>query len=65
MATIKISNLNPVGSEFFNDSETYLNELNGEQLNMIQGGSTPACIAVSVSVAYSAFQLGRWWERHF
>ncbi len=39
MATIKIVDLNPVGSEFFADSESYLNELTDDELNMTQGGT--------------------------
>jgi hypothetical protein len=46
MATIKIADLRPVGSEFFADSESYLNELTDDELNMTQGGSTPVCSVV-------------------
>jgi hypothetical protein len=41
MATIKISDLHSAGSELFMDSESYLNELTNEELNMAHGGSTP------------------------
>jgi lactobin A/cerein 7B family class IIb bacteriocin len=44
MATIKIANLNPVGSEFFNDSESYLDLLNDSELDSINGGLTPVVI---------------------
>jgi len=64
MATIKISNLNPVGSEFFTDSETYLNELNEEQLNMIQGGSSLVCVSVGLAALYVSFKGGQEWERY-
>lgn len=37
MATIKINNLNPAGSELFSDSESYLQELSDADLN-VQGG---------------------------
>jgi hypothetical protein len=52
MATIKISDLHSAGSELFMDSESYLNELTDEELNMAHGGfiTTPYCvIALSVS----------------
>jgi hypothetical protein len=39
MASIKISNLNPTGSDLFADSESYLNELKDEELTSIQGGT--------------------------
>lgn len=45
MATIKISDLTPVGSEFFVDSESYLNELTDDEFNMTKGGVTPGIIA--------------------
>ncbi|MBC1236970.1 MULTISPECIES: hypothetical protein [Nostoc] len=32
MATIKINNLSPVGSELFQDSESFLNELTDTEL---------------------------------
>jgi len=48
MATIKISDLHSAGSELFMDSESYLNELTNEELNMAHGGSTPACVSFIV-----------------
>ena len=63
MATIKIADLNPVGSEFFADSESYLNELTNDELNMTQGGSTPACISITVvtivTAAVASYHIGR------
>ncbi|MCU0536235.1 MAG: hypothetical protein MUD14_20300 [Hydrococcus sp. Prado102] len=53
MANITISNLNPVGSELFFDSESYLNQLSEEEIR-IQGGaadmSSPACFIITVTV---------------
>lgn len=37
LPTIKISNLNPTGSELFSDSENYLTELTDEELNLTGG----------------------------
>lgn len=51
MATIKINNLKSNGSDLFNDSENYLNELtNGEDM-MTNGGITPI-IAISVETVF-------------
>jgi len=59
MATIKIADLSPVGSEFFADSESYLNELTNDELNMTQGGSSPICLATLVSAALASYQIGK------
>lgn len=40
MATIDISNLNPIGSELLTDSETYLASLSEAELS-IRGGYSP------------------------
>ena len=53
MATIKISDLHSAGSELFMDSESYLNELTNEELNMAYGGTTPACLAWSFATLAS------------
>ncbi len=46
MADIKISNLNPVGSDLFNDSESFMTELTDEQIKTTHGGSTTPCYAI-------------------
>ncbi len=38
MANIKISNLHPTGVELFSDSESYLNDLNDQDIESINGG---------------------------
>jgi hypothetical protein len=38
MASIKINNLNPAGSEFFSSSESYLNDLDENEELGVQGG---------------------------
>jgi hypothetical protein len=38
MSTIKITELYPAGSELFQDSESYLNELNNQEIEVIGGG---------------------------
>jgi hypothetical protein len=60
MATIKIADLSPVGSEFFADCESYLNELTDDELNMTQGGSTPFCLVTLVTAAVVSYQIGRY-----
>lgn len=52
MPTIKISDLQPTGSELFADSESYMNELGDSEFEMINGGGTPTII-VSVSVRWT------------
>ncbi len=63
MSTIKISDLNPVGSDLFSDSESYMMALSEDELSL-QGGGTPAVVvtfwlcgkviaAVGISIAYS------------
>jgi hypothetical protein len=61
MATIKISNLHPAGSELFGDSESYLNELTNDELTMTHGGSSPVCsfVAGAALTIYGANQS--WW----
>ena len=38
MASIKINNLQPAGSDLFSGSENYLNELTNQELNIVNGG---------------------------
>ncbi|QLE39980.1 class IIb bacteriocin, lactobin A/cerein 7B family [Nostoc sp. C052] len=45
MATIKINNLNAAGSDLFNDSESYLNELTNEEVTSINGGIVPLIVS--------------------
>jgi len=52
MATIKISDLHSAGSELFMDSESYLNELTNEELNMAHGGSTPVCTFIVILTSF-------------
>ncbi len=47
MSNISISELRPAGSELFQDSESYLNELGERETEMVQGGFTFVKIDVS------------------
>jgi bacteriocin-like protein len=38
MASIKISELHPAGSELFQDSESFLNELTDDEMESVEGG---------------------------
>ncbi len=42
MVTIKINHLNPLGSDLLQDSETFLNELAEEELDLVFGGDSIA-----------------------
>jgi hypothetical protein len=51
MASIKISELRPVGSELFQDSETFLNELNAQEMGGVIGASVNVPSVLSVNSA--------------
>lgn len=40
MATIKIDNLQPLGMDLFTDNESFMHELNTDELGITGGGST-------------------------
>ena len=48
MSEIKLSNLNPAGSELFQDSESYISELNEQEMASVVGGFTFNASAISV-----------------
>jgi hypothetical protein len=54
MSTINISDLHPAGSNLFSDSESYMNELGDSQLDMINGGATPATATIGIVSFISA-----------
>ena len=58
MASIAISNLHPAGADLFMDSESFMNELTDEQLNMTHGGATPGAAGVVIIIASNAFCAG-------
>jgi hypothetical protein len=49
MASIKVSELRPTGSELFQDSESFLNELNDRDTNSVLGGRGKFYVGISVS----------------
>ncbi|MEH2255406.1 hypothetical protein [Nostoc sp.] len=54
MASIKISELRPAGSELFQDSESFLNELNEkETLSLVGGAFTVVGASVSFQTVVS------------
>ncbi|BAZ13514.1 hypothetical protein NIES4071_53530 [Calothrix sp. NIES-4071] len=58
MAFLKISDLRPAGSEFFQDSESYLNELNEQEISATVGGGAVGVISqFSLSIGVSIATL--------
>jgi hypothetical protein len=53
MATIKISDLHPAGSDLFSDSEGYMNELGEGEIGSIQGGIVPIVASLATVVIAS------------
>jgi hypothetical protein len=51
MATIAISDLSPIGLDLFSGFENYLDELSGDDLTKINGGSTPFCASAAITAA--------------
>ncbi|MGB6297883.1 MAG: hypothetical protein WBF90_17100 [Rivularia sp. (in: cyanobacteria)] len=51
MASIKISELRPVGSELFVDSESFLNELNDQEISATVGAGTVATVVSQASIS--------------
>ncbi|KYC37645.1 hypothetical protein WA1_39995 [Scytonema hofmannii PCC 7110] len=54
MANIKISELRPAGSELFQDSESFLNELNEREMAGLEGGGYWFVSNGSVGVSITA-----------
>lgn len=50
MSKIKISSLHSPGSELFQDSETFLNELTDQELGMLQGSGKFVVTSVVTNV---------------
>ena len=50
MSTIAILNLNPVGSDLFSDSETFITDLADADTLQLQGGSTSSSTPLIVSI---------------
>jgi hypothetical protein len=51
MASINVHNLNPIGSDLFADSESYLKELSETELNQ-QGGLFWATLVSPVTITF-------------
>ncbi|MBC1236971.1 MULTISPECIES: bacteriocin [Nostoc] len=50
MANIKLHDLSPAGSELFEDSESFLNELNTEELTHVNGGLLSITITITITI---------------
>lgn len=55
MAAIVISDIRPVGSELFLDSESFMADLTDSELNGVSGGITPAVLGF---IAWSSATCG-------
>lgn len=53
MASIKIDNLGPAGSDMFKDSESFLNELTEDKLGVSGGARATLTVTISLSVSLS------------
>ncbi|BBD63557.1 hypothetical protein NIES2109_64320 (plasmid) [Nostoc sp. HK-01] len=54
MAEIKITELRPTGSELFEDSETFLKELNDDEMTVTLGGGD-SLVSISVDTVDKSF----------
>jgi hypothetical protein len=61
MASIKLSELRPVGSELFQDSESFLNELNDRELDVRGGGDINVSVlsqfTKSIGISIKSFSV--------
>ncbi|MBE9168977.1 hypothetical protein IQ238_16135 [Pleurocapsales cyanobacterium LEGE 06147] len=57
MANIQLSELNPAGSELFQDSENYLNELNEQEMGHVVGGYTFAASKAQSGVGITGISV--------
>ncbi|MDZ8106220.1 MAG: hypothetical protein RM338_11440 [Nostoc sp. DedQUE12a] len=49
MASIKINDLHPIGSDLFQDPESFLNELSDRQITGVQGGLTVGTLSETLA----------------
>jgi lactobin A/cerein 7B family class IIb bacteriocin len=62
MALISISNLRPSGADLFDGSESYLQDLNDNELVETNGGITPSIAAFTAGFVVSVVGNKRgWW----
>ena len=52
MAAIQINDLRPVGSELFNDSESFLQEISTEDINEVLGGGGIVILYTAICVLW-------------
>ena len=57
MANIKIDNLRPAGADLLSDSESYLTDLNQDELN-VQGGLTWVTVVIVLAGSCGAAASG-------
>ncbi|BAZ01079.1 hypothetical protein NIES37_50770 [Tolypothrix tenuis PCC 7101] len=54
MSNIKISEILPAGSELFQDSESFLNELTNEEILDTKGGRLPASLVTNSFISINS-----------
>ena len=58
MANIAINDIRPAGTELFMDSESFLLDLNHDEISNVNGGVTPYAVVALVS-AVASYISGR------
>ena len=59
MASIRVSNLHPVGLDLFADSEYFMTELTENELTINYGGGTPLAVGIAVATFAGGYLYGR------
>ena len=57
MSVIKISELRPAGSELFQDSESFLNELNEQEMSIVGGAQVVSLNSISIGISLVTFSI--------
>ncbi|MDZ8188404.1 MAG: hypothetical protein RMX96_26545 [Nostoc sp. ChiSLP02] len=59
MANIAINNLSATGFDLLLDKESYLNEINDDEIGLMRGGalSTPVCASIGVFMLTYGFSM--------
>jgi len=57
MAEINVSNLHPVGSDLFSDSENYISELNDNEVGTINGGLVNVSVLCTATSPFTVTEI--------
>ncbi|AOX00288.1 hypothetical protein BJP34_13215 [Moorena producens PAL-8-15-08-1] len=58
MANIKINDIKPAGAELFFDSESYLDQIQEDELRSVVGGVTPSTAAITGATSAASALTG-------